>query len=99
MKWNVRTLKEYVDHRFKENRRSVKTARKLMNSRLNLMNNIHHQLVDQNKTFVSKMTYDIQHENLLRKIEDLQRDRNIIIGIALVLQLIVEPLLFYFLSK
>jgi len=99
MKWNVRTLKEYVDDRFKENRRAIKLARKLMNSRLNLMNNIHHQLVDQNKTFVSKMTYDIQHENLSKKVEGLQRDKNIMLGIILVINFIIEPLLFYFLSK
>jgi hypothetical protein len=54
MSWTIKTLKKYFDLRFRDNNKARKIAKKLMNNRLNGMNNIHLQLVKQNETFVNK---------------------------------------------
>jgi hypothetical protein len=85
MSWTIKTLKKYFDMQFKALSRALKLSRKLMDDRLNGMNNIHSQLVDQNDTFVSKEELKLVE----RDIKSLSRLVYIGLGVWLLLQPII----------
>ena len=85
MSWTIKTLKKYFVQRFKNMDKALKLSRKLMNNRLNGMNNIHLQLVKQNDTFVNKDELKLlQHE-----IKSLSKLVYIGLGVWLLLQPII----------
>jgi hypothetical protein len=85
MSWTIKTLKKYIDLRFKDLNKSIKIAKKLMNSRLNGMNHIHKQLVKQNITFVTKPELQLRDQ----KIEMLQRLVFIGFGICIAVEIFI----------
>jgi len=88
MSWTIKTLKKYFDLQFKDMDKSVKIAKKLMNSRLKGMNHIHRQLVKQNKTFVTKTELQLRDQ----KIEMLQKLVYIGFGICIALEVFINIL-------
>jgi hypothetical protein len=99
MSWTIKTLKKYFDLRFKDDNKARKIAKKLMNSRLKGMNNIHSQLVKQNKTFISFEKFDGEIKSINQKIEDLSRLVYIGLGVWIVLQIIISVVLLLIFKK
>jgi len=93
MSWTVKTLKKYFDMRFNESGKAVEIAEKLMANRLEESNGIRDQLKEQAQTFVTKIEYNLTHENLVKKVEELQRLVYIGLGVWIVLQLIISVVL------
>jgi hypothetical protein len=83
--WTIKTLKKHFDLRFKDIEKARKLARKLMNSRLNGMNNIHQQLVKQNDTFVNKDELKLVQQ----EIKQLSHLVYVGLGVWVVLQIIL----------
>jgi hypothetical protein len=85
MSWTIKTLKQYFEQRFDSMDRARKLARKLMNRRLDNMNEIREQLDRQIETFVSKSDLKLFEQ----KLEALSKMVYIGFGIFLVLQIIL----------
>ncbi|KKP52074.1 MAG: hypothetical protein UR43_C0015G0010 [candidate division TM6 bacterium GW2011_GWF2_33_332] len=90
MSWTIKTLKKYFEQKFKDMSKARKLARKLMNTRLNGMNNIHLQLVKQNETFVNKDEMKLVE----REIKSLSR----LVYIGLGVWLLLQPIIMYILT-
>jgi len=85
MSWTIKTLKKYFEQRFDAMDHARKLARKLMNKRLDGINEIREQLDRQVITFVSKEELKLVE----RDIKSLSRLVYIGLGVWLLLQPII----------
>ena len=99
MSWTIKTLKKYFNLQFKGMSKALKLARKLMNKRLDEMNEVRAQLDRQVKTFVSLEKFDGAMNSVNQKIESLSRLVYIGLGIWLVLQLLLSALVIFIFKK
>ena len=92
--WNVDSLKEYLDKRIDDldvaNDRSVQDAKssadkaievnaKIIEKRLDSMNEFREQLRDQAGTFITRSEYEIAHKSLSDKIDGLSTTAAILV--------------------
>jgi len=87
--WNVHSLKKYFDSSVFHIKQNTKIARKEMDRRLNGMNEIRKQLVDQAETFVTKSELKL----LDHEIKSLSRLVYIGFGVWIILQVLISFIL------
>jgi hypothetical protein len=103
-KWTIPALHEYFDRvtsdledklmiTIKKDEEAVKTARESMEHRLDGMNEIRKQLNEQANTFITKEIYEAKHDQLISKVEGLQKIVFVGLGVWVVLQLIISVVL------
>ncbi len=85
MGWTIKTLRKHFNFRFKSIDKARKIAKKLMNERLNSMNEIREQLDRQIETFVTKVELKL----LEQRFDGLSKLVYIGFGIFIVLQIIL----------
>lgn len=95
MGWTFDTIKEHFELKFKAMDKALKLARKLMDSRLEGMNEFRAQLNEQVKTFVSVEKYEGAQKNLNQKIDSLSKLVYIGLGVWIVLQVVLSFILIY----
>ena len=78
----------------KEKEASIE-ARRLMEYRLDHMNQLREQLTRNEKTFLSKSEYDLKHENILSKHDGLAKIVYIGLGIVAAIQCLVGAFLIH----
>jgi hypothetical protein len=108
--WTIPALHEYFDRVtsdleekiltiLKKDEESVKTAKDSMERRLDSMNEFRNQLKDQELTYLRKTEYNLNHQNITDKIENLSRIVWIGLGIWLVLQIILGAVIIFLFKK
>lgn len=85
MSWTIKTLKKHIDLQFKTNAKALKLSRKLMNRRLDGMNEIREQLDRQITTFVNKDELKLTQQ----EIKSLSKLVYIGLGVWLLLQPVI----------
>ena len=90
MSWTIKTLKKRIDLQFKSNAKALKLSRKLMNKRLDGMNEIRAQLDRQVATFVSKDELKLTQQ----EIKSLSR----LVYIGLGVWILLQPIIMYVLT-
>jgi len=90
MSWTIKTLKKHIDLQFKSNAKALKLSRKLMNKRLDGMNEIREQLDRQITTFVNKDELKLTQQ----EIKSLSR----LVYIGLGVWLLLQPIIMYVLT-
>jgi anti-sigma-K factor RskA len=73
MAWDVRSLKQYVDRRFRDSERYLRLSQSTLESRLEAMNEFRGSMIDRERTFLPRAEYEArqgQFEEARRVIED-----------------------------
>lgn len=98
--WTVETLKEYIDtlidkhekfndQKFYMTKEAVLKSEQLNEKRLDAMNQFREQLKDQSTTFLTKEVYNVEHRNLLSKVESVTKIVYIGIGLISIIEIAI----------